>query len=234
MPSKQLRKLLKVVRLFLAAVAYSRSVSRVPRRAMRRHVPYFSQWESRELVGKILAGTIKAEADPSWRTSGALTRSEYAIWSWTGCGMACLKMLLAHQDVLVSLVELGKGCVRYGGYDMPLQSSKGLKYAPFVGFVKDTFDLDAKVVVGLPLSQICLELSRGSYVIASVHPSIRSTPSRPKQKGGHLVLLLGYDLDKQEFYFHNPSGDSTKSQEYAAVTFKDFRQVFGYQGIIVS
>jgi len=40
---------------------------------------------------------------------------------------------------------------------------------------------------------------------------------RPKIKGGHLVLMVGYDKTKQEFYLHNPSGISRETQEYAAV-----------------
>ncbi|SRR6266496_64752 len=43
-----------------------------------------------------------------------------------------------------------------------------------------------------------------------------------KTKGGHLVLFLGYDKGKQEFYIHNPSGTSKETQEYAPVKFRDF------------
>ena len=58
--------------------------------------------------------------------------------------------------------------------------------------------------------------------------------TNPKTKGGHLVLMLGYDIDKKLFYFHNPSGFKKETQEYASISFSDFKKFFGYKGIIVS
>lgn len=229
-----LKTYLKGVRLFFAAMRYSPGISRLPRRFVHKNVPYFSQWESRELVGKILGGVTRAEDDPKWRGSGASTPAEYTAWSWSGCGMACLKMVLAHHnDISVPLVTLGTDCARYGGYDMPLENSNGLKYAPFVRYVKDEFNITANAVSVLPLTQIITELSKAGYVIASVSPSIRDVTLKPKSRGGHLILLLGYDLDKQQLYLHNPSGISTETQEYAVVSFKDFERFFNHQGIVV-
>ncbi len=109
----------------------------------------------------------------------------------------------------------------------------GLKYAPFVTFAKNEFGIAAKAVAALPMAQVVFELSRGNYVIASVDPAIRRAASRSTQRGGHLVLLLGYDLDAQELYLHNPSGYPSASQEYATVSFKDFDRFFNHQGIVI-
>lgn len=78
-------------------------------------VPYFSQWESRGLVKQIITGKIDGKDDPKWRESGAESREEYDEWSWNGCGMACLKMILASaQNKTIPLAALGKMSLRYG------------------------------------------------------------------------------------------------------------------------
>lgn len=177
---------------------------------------------------------MNAKDDPNWKLSGAKSKEEYVSWSWNGCGMACLKMVLAHkQHKTVPLVRLGKKCAKYGGYVMPLEESSGLLYAPFSNFVLQEFGLKAKVVAPMVRQEIINELTNGNYVIASVNSSIRHPASHPKTRGGHLVLVLGYDLNKKELYFHNPSGDTHKTQEYAAIGFGDFKKFFGNRGIII-
>lgn len=197
-------------------------------------VPYFSQWESPELNKAILDKEIDATTDPNWKKSGAKTKEEYAAWSWSGCGMACTKMMLAHvTGKEIPLVELGKKCAEYGGYIMPLETSQGLIYAPYVRFLDKEFGMTARTVSPLLQREIMHELSQGNYVIASVSFAIRDPASTPKRKGGHLVLMLGYDTEKQEFYFHNPSGDTPETQEYATVSFADFEKFFSGRGVVV-
>ncbi|HSX05926.1 MAG TPA: C39 family peptidase [Candidatus Saccharimonadales bacterium] len=206
----------------------------LPKRSVHKGVPYFAQWESRGLVRQILDGTVRAEDDPAWKHSGAATRAEYAEWSWNACGMACLRMVLAHRGQIVPLVTLCKMAVRYGCYDMPLESSIGLNYAPFVPFVREEFGLMARAVPVLPPVQIVYELARGNYVIASVSPAIRDPESVPQAKGGHLVLVVGYDRGTAVFYMHNPSGGSVESQAYAAVGGKDFARFYSGRGIVIA
>lgn len=43
-------------------------------------VPYFSQWESRQLVSDFLSGKLHPADDPLWHLSGAIDRDEYARW----------------------------------------------------------------------------------------------------------------------------------------------------------
>lgn len=42
---------------------------------------YFSQWESPQLVDKILQRSISAIDDPNWKNSGAIDKNEYLNWS---------------------------------------------------------------------------------------------------------------------------------------------------------
>ena len=197
-------------------------------------IPYFAQWESPKLVDDILAHTIKAKNDPKWQQSGATTMEEYEQWSWTACGMACLKMILAHRfHRTVPLVTLGKQCLKYGGYTLPLESSPGLYYRPFVEFVKKEYGLEARVVNGLTIREIQEALAQDKYVIASVNPGLRQPASKPPHKGGHLVLLIGYDQQKNCLYLHNPSGYYRKSQENFEISVPDFKKFFSHKGIIV-
>jgi hypothetical protein len=206
----------------------------LPPRFLHTNVPYFSQWESRELNDDILKKKVRASDDPRWKESGAKTKEEYDVWSWSGCGMACTKMLLAHQTgQIIPLVKLGKMCAKYGGYTMPLEASQGLMYAPYARFLAKEFGLRSRVVSPLLPREIMYELSKGHYAIASVSPDIRRPDSNHRQKGGHLVLILGYDTEKQEFYFHNPSGDSKQTQEYAPISFTDFNKFFSGRGIVI-
>jgi hypothetical protein len=148
--------------------------------------------------------------------------------------MACTKMLIAHTTgKVIPLVELGKKCTEYGGYTMPLRDSIGLLYKPYTTFVDKGFGWKARVAQGMSQKELMYELSQGNYVIAGVSPKIRDPDSKPKVKGGHLVLMVGYDRIKEKFYLHNPSGISKATQEYAAVSFDDFKKFFSERGIVI-
>lgn len=202
-------------------------------RFVHENVPYFCQWESRELADKILRKELPAKKDPRWQQSGAVSPEEYHSWSWSGCGMACLKMILAHQGQTATLVELGKRCASYGGYTLPLESSPGLYYRPFVQFIAQEYKLDGRITSPLIREEIIAALADHAYVIASVNPAIREPASQVTNKGGHLILLLGYDLESRQFFLHNPSGHTPESQEYATIDFADFDRFFSGKGIVI-
>lgn len=205
-----------------------------PDRYVHNGVPYFSQWESPSLIGRILEKEIGPEDDPNWKLSGAKDKNEYTSWSWSGCGMACTKMLIAHLNYeVIPLVDLGKKCMEYGGYILPLETSPGLFYKPYVTFVEKEFSWKARIVSGMILPEIAHELSKGNYIVASVNPQIRHPKSMPRVKGGHLVLLLGYDKAKKEIYLHNSSGASKATQEYASISYRDFMKFFSGRGIVI-
>lgn len=213
--------------------------SKLQRKTHKTHfihqsLPYFSQWESRELVEKIITKQIKPQDDPRWQESGAIDSEEYALWSWSCCGMACLKMILAHRsNEVVPIITLGRQCLKYGGYKLPLGNSPGLYYKPFIRFIKEKYSLDGKAVSTLTLSEIKQTLSDGGYVMASVTPEIRFPENVPKKHGGHLVLLFGYDDRKRVVYLHNPSGFKD-TQEKVEVSYEHFRRFFDNKGIVIS
>ncbi len=203
-------------------------------RAVRLDIPYFAQWESPELVARILAREVPASADPLWRRSGARTPEEYEFWSWNACGMACLKMLLAYRDgVEHPLVGLARRCVAYGGYVLDGSDVQGLVYAPFLDFIRAEFDLDGRVLAPLSIELLLAEVQAGHPVIASVHPSIR-WPDRPYEgRGGHLVLVTGSDPSTRSLFFHNPSGDTPAAQRHARVPVDRFEPYFAHRGIAI-
>ncbi len=206
-------------------------------------LPYYSQWETKTLVKKIIRGEIDARFDRQWRSSGAKTEKEYINWSFNACGMACLKMILkAELDREHRIVDLGRSCLDYGGYkingkaylqDDTQNSIAGLYYEGFVEFVRREFGIFTRSLSPLTLEEIIYYMAHKSYVIVSVSEQIRFTDSIVKKKGGHLVLVTGYDVTRRCLYIHNPSGFYGESQQNAQVTFKRFLQCFARRGITI-
>jgi len=206
----------------------------IPRAYMRDSIPYVSQWESPELAEQIINGQLRARDDPKWRKSGARTRDEYQTYSWNMCGMACLRMILLDRSGKAdTIIKLGKKCTKYGGYTLPFGESAGLQYRQFAAFMKSEYDIDSIVKPALLQHDIKVAISKGEYVIASVSPQIRRPDSLPQHKGGHLVLITGYDDVKRIFYLHNPSGIAGLSQVNTVISYRDFRKFFAHRGIIV-
>lgn len=147
--------------------------------------------------------------------------------------MACLKMILAHaQQKEIPLVTLGKQCVEHGGYVMPLETSPGLFYKPFVKFISIEYGLHGKAMSALTLAEIKQAISDGGYAIVSVTPEIRFPLKDPAKRGGHLVLVFGYDDEKQIMHLNNPSGFKD-SQEDVVLPYKQFLKFFDHKGILI-
>jgi hypothetical protein len=218
----------------LKQAQYSSKNKSIPVKYLINDVPYFSQWESPQLAEGILSDEIDAKNDPNWKSSGAKTKEEYAIWSANACGMACTKMILAKEiGKVIPIVELANKSLLYGVYILPLEDSVGLLYGPYIKFLSKEYGFETKLVRPLTLNQIMYELSLSNYVIASVSPKIRHTNETPANKSGHLVLMLGYDLNKKVLYFHNPSGFKPETQSYVMISFSDFYKFFSGRGLIV-
>ncbi|GAA4706881.1 C39 family peptidase [Brevibacillus fulvus] len=198
-------------------------------------VPYFAQWESRDMVAKFISGEANAAEDPLWQMSGASDPQEYANWSQHLCGMACLKMLLAHwQNKIVPTFELMRDCRDYGGYVVAADGMiKGLIYRPFVTFIAEKFALSAEVKEHTPLAEICELLGKGYVFFASVHPSIRTPEVTPPRQGGHLVYVFGWEEHRQELLFHNPSGHTMASQENVRLNRDTFARFYANRGILI-
>ena len=198
-------------------------------------VPYFAQFESRQLIPDFLSGKLHPADDPLWHLSGAADPNEYAYWSFHICGMACLKMLLAHwQKRVIPTIELAKQCREYGGYVVSEDGSiKGLIYRPFVSFIADKFGLQAEVKEQTPIEEVYELLDQGYVYIASVHPSIRTPEVTPPKQGGHLVYVFGKDVQRHEIVFHNPSGHTPASQENVQLRLEVFSRFYAKRGILI-
>ena len=201
-----------------------------------KQVPYFSQWESRELTTDVLerGAAVALMADPRWASSGARSASEYAQWANSLCGMACLKMILAARTGRsMPTLDLARKCTEYGGYTLAETGEiKGLVYAPFIRFIEGEFGIDGQVVTGIDAVGIEAVMRDAEFFIASVHHSIRWPDREPPARGGHLVLVLAAGPDK--IVFHNPSGHDVSSQEYAYMPVADFGKFFAGRGVAIA
>ncbi|MFI5805098.1 hypothetical protein [Streptomyces sp. NPDC051561] len=197
-------------------------------------VPYHSQWASRELVPAILAGELQAAEDPLWREYGASSPEEYAWWSWRLCGVACLRMSLAHWGLTVpTAMELAAGCERAGAYVRREDGGlDGLIYAPFTRYVEANWPLTAECRPGLPAAEIPGLIAEGHLLMLSVHPSVREPDGGdPPRRGGHLVLAVG--ATPEALLVHNPSGFPGHSQEFAPVRWSDLGRFYAGRGVVL-
>jgi hypothetical protein len=195
-------------------------------------IPYFASWESPELVEDILQGKIASSADPKWKSSGAKTKEEYEHWAINICGIACFKMILAKLTGKIYLtIKLVKLALKYNCIDI----EKGLYYRQFCEFAKADFDLEASFREDLTVSIIQEELAAGNFVIASVHGSIRNEllDFEPIKKGGHLVLITGFNQESRTITFHDPAGFYQKTQVDREVTEEIFNKFSSNRGIII-
>jgi hypothetical protein len=196
-------------------------------------VPYYSQWESPELVPDILDGTVQAVDDPRWEESGAPTPEEYEYWSWRLCGMACLRMALDYWwGVAPAPVRLAEECLAAGAYVRhPDGRLDGLVHAPFAAYVRERWGLYAEARSPLPPEDLPDLLAAGQLAILSVHPSIRTLEPQPPRQGGHLVLAVGATEDA--VLIHNPSGFPGESQQQAPVPWADLPRFYAGRGIVL-
>lgn len=197
--------------------------------------PCYTQWESRELVGGIIAGEVDPRRDPRWSESGARDADDYARWADHVCGMACLRMLLAWRGIAPPpTLDLARRIAARGGYvQTPEGGIRGLIYAPAVDYLRDAHGIDARVVLDVTARDVAGLLAPGAAFIASVHPWIRRPESEPPSRGGHLVLVFGVAEDGA-LRFHNPSGDRAETQEDVRLLPAAFDRFFAGRGILVA
>jgi hypothetical protein len=195
-------------------------------------VPYYSQWESPELVPEFVRGLSPA-ADPNWAASGARTAAEYGFWSGRVCGLACLRMILASRGMPVPpMMRLVEQALEWKAYIPDGDRVTGLIYQPFADWVGQDYGVEVTVVPALSVEQISRTASPATPVIASVHYSIRWPDSTPPYTGGHLVLVTG--AGGGQLRLHNPSGLPGSSQRDVVMAAADFARFFAGRGMSVA
>jgi len=203
----------------------------------RSNIPYRSQYASPELIGEIAAGRVAVAEDPRWRESGAQGLEEYVRWARSGCGMACLQMILdaRGEGPVPPLAELGRRAIAYGAYEArPARGFGPLIYAGFVEFVAAEFDLRARVAAPLGLAELIATVAADEVVLASVSNEIRALPWRPVRRGGHLVLVFEASADGRRLRFHDPAGDGPHNTGGVWLERDAFERFYAGRGVAVT
>ncbi|MFJ5645855.1 peptidase [Streptomyces sp. NPDC093223] len=193
-----------------------------------------TQYASPDLIERIAYQGYDPAADPAWAETGAPSRAAYARWCRHICGIACLRMILLHQSEsghAPYLFTLLRGARRFGAYGQNADGTiKGLIYAPFTEYVRQTHGLPATVHGELDLDGLTALLDSGHMVLASVSKEIRRPDLDPERAGGHLVLVTG--LRDGQIHFRNPSGHTPHTRA-AVLPLDRFGAFFGGRGVSV-
>lgn len=198
-------------------------------------VPYVCQFAKPEHAELSLKKELRAIDDPEWRESGATSPERYAEWAFTMCGMASAAMALEHfKGKRIKPAELAEDALVHGVYVQEPAMLSSMKYKEFSEWLPK-YELHADVYTRLSVCGIRYALSEGCLVIVSVNPNVRGYDTAPKeQKGGHLVLVVGYDLDKDTITINNPSGFvSTNTQLKHVLPTGEFLKYYAGRGIVV-
>lgn len=208
------------------------SIKPVPRMLNALDVPAFCQWETADLAHAIVMGKATPAEDTLWALSGALDQEEYITWANHVCGVTCFKMIWAAlSGRAIPTMELARAATQYGAYVVCDDGINGLIYAPFVTFVREEFDLEARVEVNKTACDLPDLLREGLFFMASVHPTIRWPEQEPPKKGGHLVLVTA--ADEGGVTFHNPSGHTPETLCNAHLSLDDFDRFFAGRGVLI-
>jgi uncharacterized protein YvpB len=147
--------------------------------------------------------------------------------------MACTSMaLLFFKRRNEGIVSLAKDAFRHSVYKLHGDGLSNMHYAEYVPWIRK-YGLKATIYTRMNIQGLQYLLSKGTLVIVSVNPNIRGyITADPKQKGGHLVLVTGYDKKANTITFHNPSGFvRLGTQQNHTVPIPVFCQFFAGRGI---
>lgn len=199
-------------------------------------VPYVSQFAHPEYAERILKDGVEKTTDPNWKSTGAETAEEYADWVLTMCGMACTSMALKHFNGRDDgIVSLAKDAMRHRVYKQEGDELSSMHYKEFVEWLRD-YGLRAEIYTRLGIHGLQKLLSDGKLIIVSVNPNIREDQAdSTTQRGGHLVLVTGYDKQVNTLTLHNPSGFvSQNTQENHRVLVSKFLKYYAGRGIALA
>lgn len=198
-------------------------------------VPFVGQYARQEHAEVYVDGKLRKIDDPYWRDSGASSPGHYAMWASALCGMACTAMCIKfflHKSVLP--ITLAEDALLHGVYKRSSEDISAMNYREYAAWVHH-FNLLAQVNTRLSFRGICYAIANGKLAIVSVNPRIREKTCAPKEKGGHLVLAIGYNKANRTITIHNPSGFvSNGSHMGHTLSFKEFEKYYAGRGIIIS
>ena len=199
-------------------------------------VPYVCQFATPESAELSLTKKLVPADDPDWKNTGAVSPARYSQWAFTMCGMASVSMALKHfKGNHTQVAQLAEDALQEGVYVEDSKDISSMKYKEFTRWIKK-YGLQAEMYTTLSLKGIQLALAEGKLVIVSVNPNIRGYNTAPViQKGGHLVLVTGYDKTASTVSLNNPSGFvSTNTQIKHTLSEWDFAHYYAGRGILVS
>lgn len=211
--------------------------------AIGKPVPYQCQVATPALVKPVLEKQRSTEDDPNWQSFGFATKEKYGFWTLRICGIACLKMALDYYGLATnrSLADLTHEGQKLGGYILYDKAGhfrdQGWFHKPLVTLGK-RYGLAGRSAPLLTINQLCAHLLQKKLVIISVNPSIIrfDKTNGSEEKGGHLVLALGFRIEKGQcagIYINNPSGKEKKTQDHAFIPLPTFTDAFNGKGIIL-
>lgn len=200
-------------------------------------VPYVCQFAVPESAELSLTKKLDPADDPNWSETGATSRDRYAEWAFTMCGMASLAMALGYfKNLQLKPAALAEDALKHGVYLEDVDGLSAMRYAEFAKWVGQKFNMRADIYTRLSLKGIEYALSKKNLVIVSVNPNIRGYNTAPQdQKGGHLVLVTGYDHNEKTISLNNPSGFvSTDTQINHTLPIREFKQFYAGRGIVIA
>jgi hypothetical protein len=202
-------------------------------------VPYYAQIATPWLATAFFERRLIPALDPHWEESGAYSLEEYLYWVNRACGAACVKMAVeALGGERLPLIEWARRGVRLGGYLTEKrpdgsQSERGWLHSALAELIRGAgFSAEARP---LAIREFVSELSEGGMIIASVSHEI-GTHGPITKRGGHLVLVFGAVLEKNEpigLLLHNPSGRSDALRVNAQIPVERFAAAYTGRGITV-
>ncbi len=217
--------------LIYEVIAYIHS----PKDHVECNVPFVCQFSTPENAEPSLRGTLAPLEDNSWEQSGAVSQQRYSDWAFTMCGMASTAMVLGYflnQRILPAV--LAEDSLKHNVYMDDGDEISAMKYRQYASWIKK-YGLTAEIYTRLSVRGLEHSLTLGKLVIVSVSPNIRGFNTAPTtQKGGHLVVVTGYNLANQTITINNPSGfTSTNTQQNQQLPVAEFRKYYAGRGIVV-
>lgn len=199
-------------------------------------VPYVCQFATPESAELSLTKQLPPEEDRHWGDTGAASPRRYSQWAFTMCGMASVAMALRYfKNNHTKIVQLAEDALKDGVYVENTKEISSMRYKEFASWIRK-YALRAEIYTKLSARGIQYALTQGKLVIVSVNPNIRGFDTASLiQKGGHLVLITGYDRMVGTISLNNPSGFvSLNTQIKHHIPLKDFIRYYAGRGILVS